>query len=95
MVLEDKYRLKTNSFLMKYKDEVLDYITVYLDYFIEAYHDEFSKKKIDYTIQRSLGVSGALKILTKLWEQNKDVPPLKETLEYYHNKLMNKIIDKL
>lgn len=96
MVLEDKYRLKDRGSYRNYKDEVLDFITVFADYFLSVYETEFDKKKINQYVRVHMAIQKGLSVLQdQYWAKDKDTPPLKETLEYYHNLEMKKIIERL
>lgn len=96
MVLEDKYRLKDRGSYRNYKDEVLDFITVFADYFLSVYETEFDKKKINQYVRIHMAIQKGLSVLQdQYWAKNKDTPPLKESLEYYHNLEMKKIIERL
>ena len=96
MILEDKYRLKDRGSFRNYKDEVLDFITVFADYFLSVYETEFDKKKIKQYDRIHMAIQKGLSVLQdKYWSKDKDTPPLKEALEYYHNLEMKKIIERL
>ena len=96
MILEDKYRLKDRGSFRNYKDEVLDFITVFADYFLSVYEKEFDKKNLNEYVRVRLAIEKGLSTLQdQYWFKKKDTPPLKETLEYYHNLEMKKIIERL
>lgn len=96
MILEDKYRLKYRGSFRNYKDEVLDFITVFADYFLSAYEPEFNKKNLNEYVRIHMAIQKGLSVLQdQYWAKDKDTPPLKETLEYYHNLEMKKIIERL
>lgn len=96
MILEDKYRLKNRGSYCNYKDEVLDFITVFADYFLSVYKTEFDKRNLNEYVRVHMAIQKGLSVLQdQYWAKDKDTPPLKETLEYYHNLEMKKIIEKL
>ena len=96
MVLEDKYRLKDRGSFRNYKDEVLDFITVFADYFLSVYKPEFDKRNLNEYVRVHVAIEKGLSVLQdQYWSKNEDTPPLKETLEYYHNLEMKKIIERL
>ena len=96
MILEDKYCLKRRGSYRNYKDEVLDFITVFTDYFLSVYKPEFDKRNLNEYVRVHVAIEKGLSVLQdKYWSKNKDTPPLKESLEYYHNLEMKKIIKRL
>ena len=96
MILEDKYRLKDRGSYCNYKDEVLDFITVFTDYFLSVYKPEFDKRNLNEYVRVHVAIEKGLSVLQdQYWSKNEDTPPLKETLEYYHNLEMKKIIERL
>ena len=96
MILEDKYQLKRRGSYRNYKDEVLDFITVFTDYFLSVYKPEFDKRNLNEYVRVHVAIEKGLSVLQdQYWSKNKDTPPLKESLEYYHNLEMQKIIERL
>lgn len=96
MILEDKYQLKRRGSYRNYKDEVLDFITVFTDYFLSVYKPEFDKRNLNEYVRVHVAIEKGLFVLQdQYWSKNEDTPPLKETLEYYHNLEMKKIIERL
>ena len=96
MILEDKYQLKRRGSYRNYKDEVLDFITVFTDYFLSVYKPEFDKRNLNEYVRVHVAIEKGLSVLQdQYWSKNEDTPPLKESLEYYHNLEMKKIIERL
>lgn len=61
MILEDKYQLKRRGSYRNYKDEVLDFITVFIDYFLSVYKPEFDKRNLNEYVR-------------VMWQQRKVYP---------------------
>ena len=91
MKLEDKYKLKKNRRYKHYNDDVLDFITVYTDFFIRAWEYEkrenVTPKIRNFIIQKGL--------LTAEQKYNFKFPPLIELKTYFENKFNERILKNL
>ena len=65
MILEDKYRLKDRGSYRNYKDEVLDFITVFADYFLSVYETEFDKRNLNQYVRIHMAIQKGLSVLQR------------------------------
>jgi len=90
MRLEDKYNLKKRDMYRHYKDDVLDFITLYIDYGNKLY--EIQHKTPPRMVNAFLAAR-AMRIASQKYKFN--FPPLQELATDFENKLTNSILKVL
>lgn len=92
MKLEDKYSLKQHHMFKNYKEDVLDFLTLFIDYGIELY----KFKKPDTRMPRNIEYMLAARGLSYAKEKfNFNFPPPIELKAYFENKLTDSFLKDL
>ena len=92
MKVEDKYHLKRHHMFKNYKDYVLDFLTIFIDYGIEYYKFKKPNTKMPVNIEYMLAVRGLSYAKDKF--KFKFPPPI-ELKAYFENKLTDNILKDL
>lgn len=92
MKLEDKYGLKRHHIFKNYKEYVLDYLTIFIDYGIELYKFKKPNTKMPANIEYMLAARGLAYAQEKF---NFKFPPLIELKAYFENKLTDNFLKDL
>ena len=96
MLLEDKYRLKQRATYKYYKDDVLDFITAYVDVYLDVFSNIINDKHLSEETAIRYGIGNAWSHIQKHFlKKNKPLPPLNETIQYLNKWKMDIIFDKL
>lgn len=94
MLLEDKYHLKNRESYKHYKDEVLDFITAYVDAYLDVFSNIINEKHLSEDMAIRYGIGNAWSHIQKHFK-NKPLPPLNETIQYLNKWKMDIIFNKL
>jgi hypothetical protein len=92
MKLEDTHNLKRHPLFKNYKDYVLDFLTVFIDYGLELYKFKKPDVKLPWNIEYMLAVRG-LDYAKKTF--NFKFPPLIELKAHFEDKLTNSFLKDL
>ena len=92
MKVEDKYHLKQHDMFKNYKDYVLDFLTIFIDYGIELYKFKKPNTKMPVNIEYMLAFRGLSYAKNKF--KFKFPPPI-ELKAYFENKLTDSFLKDL
>lgn len=92
MKLEDKYGLKRHDIFKNYKEYVLDFLTLFIDYGLELYKFKRPDVKLPWNIEYMLAVRGLEMAKNKF---NFKFPLPIELKAYFENKLTDTFIKDL
>lgn len=92
MKLEDKYGLKRHHIFKNYKESVLDFLTLFIDYGLELYKFKRPDVKLSWNIEYMLAVRGLEMVKNKF---NFKFPPPIELKAYFENKLADTFLKDL
>ena len=92
MKVEDKYHLKRHDMFKNYKDYVLDFLTIFIDYGIELYKFKKPNTKMPVNIEVMLAIRGLEMAKSKF---NFKFPPSIELKAYFENKLTDSFLKDL
>lgn len=92
MKLEDTHNLKKHPLFKNYKDYVLDFLTVFIDYGLELYKFKKPDVKPPWNIEYILAVRGLEMAKNKFKFK---FPPFIELRTYFENKLTDSFLKTL